>query len=164
VALAVSTGGRQVAATTVRRQAAADVGVRARVLRPAEDGVHGTLFLPADTSRRRPAVVVFGGSEGGQSMDHPGSLLAAHGYPVLSVAYFAAPGLPRNLERIPIEYFARAAALLRRQPGVDPEQVLAWGVSRGGEAAMLLGVHYPGGGQRGHRHGDLRPRPGRPPG
>ena len=143
VTLTASAAGRQPAATTVRRQAAADVGVRTRVLRPATDGVYGTLFLPPDTARRRPAVLVFGGSEGGQGMDYPGSLLAAHGHPVLSLAYFAAPGLPRTLERVPIDYFARAAALLRRQPGVDPRQVFAWGVSRGGEAALLLGVHFP---------------------
>jgi dienelactone hydrolase len=70
-------------------------------------------------------------------------MFAAHGYPVLSLAYFGASGVPATLERIPLEYFARAAALLARQPGVDPRHVLAWGVSRGGEAAMLLGVHYP---------------------
>lgn len=143
VVLEVSVGNRPVAATRVRRQSDSEAGVRERVLRPDEDGVYGTLFLPADTSRRRPAVVAFGGSEGGQGMDFTGSLLAAHGYPVLSLAYFAAPGLPPTLERIPIEYFARAAALLRRQPGVDPRQVLAWGVSYGGEAALLLGVHFP---------------------
>lgn len=52
--------------------------------------------------------------------------------------------VPSDLERIPLEYFARAAALLARQPGVDPRHVLAWGGSRGSEAALLLGVHYPG--------------------
>lgn len=75
--------------------------------------------------------------------DFSASLLAAHCDPVLSLAYFHASGVPPALERIPLEYFARAAALLARQPGVDPHHVLAWGISRGDEAAMLLGVHYP---------------------
>jgi pimeloyl-ACP methyl ester carboxylesterase len=32
---------------------------------------------------------------------------------------------------------------LRGQPGVDPRHVLVFGVSRGSEAALLLGSHYP---------------------
>ena len=143
VHLRVTVGGKQVAATTVQRQSAAAVGVRSRRLEVASTGVRGTMFLPSDTTRRRPAVLAFGGSEGGESMDFSASMLAAHGYPALSLAYFAAPGVPANLENIPLEYFARALRLLATQPGVDPSHVLVWGVSRGGEAAMLLGVHYP---------------------
>ncbi len=142
VTLRASQDGRRLASITLTRQAAAALGVRARPL-GRSTGLQGTLFLPADASRRRPAVLAFGGSEGGEGADFSAGLLAAHGYPVLSLAYFHAPGVPATLERIPLEYFARAAALLARQPGVDPRQVLAWGVSRGGEAAMLLGVHYP---------------------
>jgi len=48
VVLEVSVGGRQVAATTVRRQSDSDVGVRERVLRLGETGVHGQ----ADHARR----------------------------------------------------------------------------------------------------------------
>ncbi len=29
------------------------------------------------------------------------------------------------------------------QPGIDPRHVLTYGVSRGSEVALLLGVHYP---------------------
>lgn len=142
VTLKASANGRQLASTTVVRQTAAAVGVRGRPV-DRSTGLHATLYLPTDTSRRRPALLAFGGSEGGESRDYAASMFAAHGYPVLSLAYFAASGVPATLERIPLEYFARAAALLARQPGVDPRHMLAWGVSRGGEAAMLLGVHYP---------------------
>lgn len=142
VTLKATADGRQLASTTVVRQAAAAVGVRGRPL-DRSTGLHATLYLPTDTSRRRPALLAFGGSEGGEGRDYAASMLAAHGYPVLSLAYFGASGVPATLERIPLEYFARAAALLARQPGVDPRHVLAWGVSRGGEAALLLGVHYP---------------------
>ena len=142
VTLRTSQNGRQVATTKLVRQTTAATGVQRRPLSP-QSGLHGTLFLPADTSRRRPAVLAFGGSEGGEGADFTAGMLAAYGYPVLSLAYFHASGVPADLERIPLEYFARAAALLARQPGVDPRHVLAWGVSRGGEAALLVGVHYP---------------------
>lgn len=143
VTLHVRTGGQEVASTTVQRRTGLAAGVRTRVLRPATSGVYGTLYLPADTSRRRPAVLAIGGSEGGESSSYSGALLAAHGYPTLSIAYFAAPGLPKTLRDVPLERFATALTLLARQPGVDPAHVVAYGVSRGGEAALLAGVHFP---------------------
>lgn len=91
----------------------------------------------------RPAILAFGGSEGGNSMILPGNALAASGYPTLTIAYFGAPGLPQHLVKIRLEYFARALRWLRHQPGVDPDQIYVLGVSRGSEAAQLLAVHYP---------------------
>ena len=49
----------------------------------------------------------------------------------------------RRCRRIPLEYFASALAWLARQPGVDPARIAVLGVSRGSEAAQLLGVYYP---------------------
>lgn len=143
VSLAASVAGRQVAATSTHRQSPLEAGLTTRQLRPAEDGVYGELFTPANTGVRRAAVLLLGGSEGGLSMGFPAELLAAHGYPALSLAYFKEPGLPSGLANIPLEYFTKALAVLRRQPGVDPKHVLVFGVSRGGEAALLLGSHYP---------------------
>ena len=70
-------------------------------------------------------------------------LLAAHGYPALSLAYFGEPGLPSELVRVPLEYFARAVRLLDGVPGVDPTHVVVMGDSRGGEAALLLAATFP---------------------
>jgi hypothetical protein len=42
-----------------------------------------------------------------------------------------------------LEYFTGALGVLRDQPGVDPRHVLVAGVSRGSEAALLLGAHFP---------------------
>jgi dienelactone hydrolase len=145
VTLRASVNGATVAQATAHRRGPEDVGVRSRQLRPARDRLYGTVLLPADTSVRRPAVVVFGGSEGGLSgpVVEAASLLAAHGYPALALAYFAAPGLPASLANVPLEYFARAVRLLRAQPGVDPAHVLVQGASRGGEAALLVGATFP---------------------
>lgn len=143
VSLRATVGGKTVAEATAHRVGPEDVGVRVRELRPAADGVYGSLYLPADTSVRRPALVVFGGSEGGLSTGPAAALLAAHGYPALALAYFGEPGLPATLRDVPLEYFAKAVALLRAQPGVDPDHVLVHGTSRGGEAALLVGATYP---------------------
>jgi hypothetical protein len=62
---------------------------------------------------------------------------------VLSLAYFNYKGLTAQLKRIPLEYFRRALQWLAKQPGVDPKRLVTWGVSRGEEAALLLGTTYP---------------------
>jgi dienelactone hydrolase len=143
VSLRATAGGKTVARATAHRRGPTDLGVRTRQLRPAADGVYGTLYLPRDTSVRRPALVVFGGSEGGLDKGSAAAVLAAHGYPALALAYFGVPGLPATLREIPLEYFVKALTLLRAQPGVDPRHVLVQGDSRGGEAALLLGATYP---------------------
>jgi dienelactone hydrolase len=143
VTLQASVGGRVAATATVRRQSPVVVGVAERRLRPANGGVYGNLYLPKTTAARRPGVLVFSGSGGGLTTSFAAALLAAHGYPSLALAYFKAPGLPRTLHNIPLEYFTRALRVLRDQPGVDPHHLLVAGVSRGGEAALLLGAHFP---------------------
>lgn len=120
-------------------------GVTHRTLTLAADGVFGDLYLPAPApgTAPRPAVLLFGGSEGGESQRDTAAVLASQGYPALAIAYFAEPGLPATLTDIPIEYFAAAARALARQPGVDPAHVLALGASRGSEAALLLAQNFP---------------------
>jgi hypothetical protein len=143
VALQASVGGRVAATATVRRPGPLAVGVTEQRLRPAKGGIYGNLYLPKHTAGRRPAMLVFSGSGGGLTTSMAAALLAAHGYPSLALAYFKAPGLPQSLHNIPLEYFTKALKELRAQPGVDPDDVLVAGVSRGGEAALLLGAHFP---------------------
>lgn len=143
VRVSAVSGGRSLGSADVTRLRGSDVGVTEKQERLDTAGVYGDLFLPKDTSTRHPAVLVFGGSEGGLDQDPAASTLAAHGYPALSLAYFKEPGLPATLARVPLEYFAKALTLLAAQSGVDPAHMLTWGISRGSEAAQLLGVDYP---------------------
>jgi dienelactone hydrolase len=143
VELEASVSGQMAATAMAQRQGPAAVGVTEKQLRPTKGGIYGNLYLPNHTAGRRPAVLVFSGSGGGLTTSMAAALLAAHGYPSLALAYFKAPGLPQSLHTIPLEYFTRALKLLRAQPGVDPDHVLVAGESRGGEAALLLGAHFP---------------------
>jgi dienelactone hydrolase len=143
VTLQATVGGRAAATATVQRQGPTAVGVAEQRLRPARGGIYGNLYLPKHTAGRRPAVLVFGGSGGGLTTSMAAALLAAHGYPSLALAYFKAPGLPQTLRNIPLEYFTGALGVLRAQRVVDRDHVLVAGESRGGEAALLLGAHFP---------------------
>ena len=80
-------------ATLVRRITPPTIRMRTLTLR--HDGVVGVLFTPRARTRR-PAAVVFGGSEGGNGPIDAAAMLAAHGYPALALAYFGAPGLPSS--------------------------------------------------------------------
>ncbi|MBS2963116.1 acyl-CoA thioesterase/BAAT N-terminal domain-containing protein [Actinocrinis puniceicyclus] len=143
IGLAVYMDGRRVASAHLTREWMTP-GATHRRLTLARDGVVGDLFLPPPGTAPHPAVLTFGGSEGGESMNFTAALLAGHGYPALSLGYFALPGLPAALSGIPMEYFAAAARVLAAQPGVSPGHVLAMGYSRGTEAALLLADLFPG--------------------
>jgi dienelactone hydrolase len=141
-AVSVTAGGARVASADFQRTmsrtplAEQDESVSA-------DGFMGQYWHPAGTgAARRPAVLVLDGLPGGMPTVLP-AMLAASGYSALGVAYFKEPGLPQTLSDIPLEYFAKALTWLARQPGVDPNAIAVLGISRGSEAAQLLGVYYP---------------------
>jgi hypothetical protein len=69
-------------------------GESARVRTLNADKVAGVVFTPPPGTPKHPGVVLSGGAEGGMSQVYAAALLAAHGYPSLSVAYFDWPGLP----------------------------------------------------------------------
>jgi fermentation-respiration switch protein FrsA (DUF1100 family) len=143
VELEASVSGRVAATTMAKRQGPTAVGVTEKQLRPTKGRIYGNLYLPRHITGRRPAVLVSSGSAGGLTTTMAAAPLAAHGYPSLALAYFKAPGLPQTLSSIPLEYFTSALEELRAQPGVDRNHVLVAGESRGGEAALLLGAHFP---------------------
>jgi dienelactone hydrolase len=124
-----------------RREFAPGVSVRAEPI--AATGFYGQFWAPPAGTPRHPAVLEFGGSEGGLHGQLVGAALASAGYPTLDIAYFGEPGLPATLTDIPLEYFARALRWLAGQPQVLKGQTYVMGGSRGSEAALLLGAHYP---------------------
>jgi dienelactone hydrolase len=142
VTLSVRVAGRVAAQRAVLRKLVGS-GVIERDIRLGAAGFYGDFFVPAHPRRRNPGVLVFGGSGGGLDTSSQAALLASRGFPALALAYFGEPGLPQSLSRIPLDYFVRALQWLQRQEEVDPERLVVEGSSRGSEAALLLGVHYP---------------------
>jgi dienelactone hydrolase len=108
----------------------------------ARNGFLGVFDTPS-TARRHGALLVFGGSEGGISTGGLAYQLAAHGYPALAIGYFKGKGLPKLLVYIELGYFVRALHWLAERPEVDPRRIAVLGISRGSEAAQLLGVYFP---------------------
>jgi pimeloyl-ACP methyl ester carboxylesterase len=139
VRMAVLRGSRTLARTAFRRRLrAADVTVQE--LRPRVDGVYGSFFRRRGSGGGIPVVLV-GGSEGGLAVPFEAAVLASHGFPTLSLAYFDEPGLPRAISSIPLESFGRAAAWVARATGA--KHVALIGVSRGSEAVLLTAIRYP---------------------
>src|ERR1700679_3893558 len=99
------------------------------------NGLVADLYMPADAKGRLPAIIILGGSEGGMgaASARDGRVIAQHGYATLQLAYFDAPGLPKDLALIPLEYFKTAIDWLRTQAGVDPKRIGIVGGSIGGE-------------------------------
>jgi dienelactone hydrolase len=133
-----------VAGVEVARQDFTRTLVPPNVVRtPVRDGrLRGTLFTPANATNS-PAVVVLGGSDGGDLYTFVAALLAAHGIVAMSLAYFGHDDLPQSLIEIPIEYFVEAVAWLGSQRGVGASSVGVLGFSRGAEAALVTGSTCP---------------------
>ncbi|HZR93123.1 MAG TPA: acyl-CoA thioester hydrolase/BAAT C-terminal domain-containing protein [Gaiellaceae bacterium] len=136
---------------SIRRHTVARLEVVRRVLSRAvahtlllasRDHLVGRYYAPAG-AKRKPAILLLGGLEGGLFFPPVAKLLASHGYPTLDLAYFGLPGLPASLERIPLEYFQRALVWLAARPGVDPRRLVVIGASRGAEAALLVASAFP---------------------
>jgi len=108
------------------------------VIAVRDNGLVANFYLPK-TSGKHPAIIVIGGSEGGIWLaDAWGEPLATRGYAVLSLAYFAMEKLPSQLEEIPLEYFKKAIDWVSAHPAVDPKRIAFAGVSKGGEAVLLI--------------------------
>lgn len=103
----------------------------------------GTFYRP-EGEGPFPAVLTFGGSEGGrESGEFTAAYLATLGYAALGVAYFAEPGLPDVLTDVPIEILEDDIAWLRARAEVDASRIGVWGGSRGGELSLILAARDP---------------------
>ena len=107
----------------------------------AENGLVGTLFLPAGAGPH-PAIMILNGSGGG--INEPrAALWASRGVAALALGYFGAPGLPKYISNTPLEYFSRGLDWLRARVRPKNDFVAVAGQSRGGELALLLGATFP---------------------
>jgi len=114
-------------------------GVTRREVR--EQGLVGTLFLPAGAGPH-PAVMILNGSGGG--INEPrAALYASHGYAAFALAYFKAPGLSDYISNTPLEYFEKGLDWLRATVKPLGDFVAVSGQSRGGELVLLLGATFP---------------------
>ena len=80
------------------------------------------------------------GTAGGLN-EHKASLLASHGFTVLSLAYFAFDDLPKFLPHCELEYFDEAADWLVKHPAVLPGGIGMMGVSKGAEITLMMAVY-----------------------
>ncbi|OHU88179.1 MULTISPECIES: acyl-CoA thioester hydrolase/BAAT C-terminal domain-containing protein [Pseudoalteromonas] len=96
------------------------------------------LYLP-EAQNKLPAVIAFGGSEGGLSAGRAnGEMIAPHGVAVLGLAFFDSPGIAKTLDQIPIEYFIHAIDYLASHSKIDANRIGVVSGSRGSEAAFLM--------------------------
>ncbi len=103
-------------------------------------------YFPApDSTRLHPAILLLGGSEGGLGSSTAAIArgLQAHGFAVLQLSYFRAPGEPKALARVPVEGFDAGLAWLAHQPGVAADRLAIIGGSKGAEAALLVASRHP---------------------
>ncbi len=106
-----------------------------------KNGLRGTLFLPSSKSPL-PVIITLSGSNGGLG-EGRAQLLASYGFAVLALGFFAVDGLPPHLENIPLEYFKTAFTWVRESSLVDGSRIGLYGISRGGELALILGSWFP---------------------
>ena len=115
-------------------------------VRVVQDGLVANWYAGSrQRSSKLSAVLLLGGSEGGigSGAARQAAEMVAHGIAVMQLAYFGAPGLPPKLDLVPLEYFDKALAWIKRQPGIDPDRVAVVGASKGAEAALLVATRHP---------------------
>jgi dienelactone hydrolase len=121
----------------------------------------GALFaIPSGANsaqKKRPAVILLGGSEGGSAVTRGAAQLASHGFAVLALPYYSPPAwpsqkaelptLPAAFADIPVDRLNEAHAWLQARENVnadvDAKRIAVYGTSKGAEFALLAGVHLP---------------------
>lgn len=101
------------------------------------DGFHGSYYRPDQDRFPGKAMVVFGGSAGSFALtEMTAEKFYEAGMNVLAVAYRDVDGAPHSLSGIPLELVENGVKWCR---GHVAEKAGVWGISLGGELALLLG-------------------------
>ena len=111
------------------------------------ESLPGAFFMTPDGAGPFPAIILLGGSEGGDgTVRGKAPLFLAEGYAVLGLPYYSPayfgqqpqfPGLPRAFHNIPIDKLEIARDWLHQQSSVGDQPVGVYGVSKGAEFALL---------------------------
>lgn len=84
-----------------------------------------------------PGIIVVSGSEGRiEKAQNIAQLLASRGFAALAIAYFGLEGLPRYLNRIPLELIEEAHQRLCSLSFVDKNRIGIYGRSKGAELVL----------------------------
>jgi nucleolar protein 56 len=139
VSVTISSDGDTLASTTIDRHFG---GVE--VTETESDELVGNLIEPPG-DEQVPGVIVLHGS-GGRPLRGTAQMIAANGFAAIPLQYFDPTGeddqLPGALTEVPLEYVEAAANYLLDHDRVLGPQVGVWGVSRGGELALLSGSQF----------------------
>ncbi|MBL8517408.1 MAG: acyl-CoA thioesterase/BAAT N-terminal domain-containing protein [Betaproteobacteria bacterium] len=115
----------------------------------------GAVFANIRDGKKRPAIILLGGSEGGSIVKYGAAPLASHGFAVLALPYYSPaqwptmkaeiPELPSAFADIAVERLDEARAWLQKRAtevgDVDASRIAIHGTSKGAEYALLAGVH-----------------------
>lgn len=101
-----------------------------------EGRLRGALFLPPGEGPFPGIIDLFGGLGG--LVEFRASLLAARGFAVLALAYFAYDDLPKLLLEVDLEYFEEAANLLLAHPKIQGPGIGVMSVSKGAEIGLAM--------------------------
>ncbi len=108
------------------------------------------LYRPA-AIQPLPIIIVLSGSDGGsRSSRRSAARLAALGYAALALPYYNPswsgedlPGLPQAFADIPVDRLETVKAWISGRPDLDDERIGLYGVSKGGEFALLAASRFP---------------------
>jgi dienelactone hydrolase len=116
----------------------------------------GAVFASLPGAKKRPALILLGGSEGGSMITRDAPVWASRGYAVLALPYYSPggwspsgptppelPALPPAFADIPLERLETARDWLAQQPEVDATRIGVMGTSKGAEFALLAATRMP---------------------
>jgi len=112
------------------------------------DSLPGSFLTLPEGEGPFPAIIVLGGSEGGDSSARAFTKrFVPQGYAVLGLPYYGPregqkghiPGLPNAFQEIPVDKLETARDWLRARGDIRTEDIGIYGVSKGAEMALLAG-------------------------
>lgn len=101
-----------------------------------------TLYLPK-SKKKLPAIIVLSGSEGGiNKAQCIAQMISNYGIATMAIGYFGMNGLPKNLEKIPLEIVKEAIDILKNNKNIDSKRVGIYGRSKGAEFALIAATKF----------------------